>query len=80
VSRLKEAVADPDREPSKKEQVLAVAEELGRVTSETVADKTGIPIQTVRNSIAELTHEGVLVDTGEKEGRFQVFVTHNYST
>jgi len=80
VSRMKEAVLDPDRAPSKKEQVLAAAEELGRLTSETVADETGIPTQTVRNSITELEREGLLVDTGDKEGRFRVFVTPNFTT
>src|SRR5215211_8458721 len=80
VERTKEPVADPDHEPSKKERVFAAVEELGRATSEAVAAETGIAVQTVRNSITELERDGLLVDTGEKEGRFRVYVTHNYPT
>jgi biotin operon repressor len=80
VERTKEPVADPDHEPSKKERVFAAVEELGQATSEAVAAETGIAVQTVRNSITELERDGLLVDTGEKEGRFRVYVTHNYPT
>ncbi|MDP9476533.1 MAG: AAA family ATPase [Actinomycetota bacterium] len=80
VERLQAAMPNPDREPSKKEQVLEAIEELGRATSETVTRKTGMPTQTVRNAISELTREGAIVDTGEKEGRFRIFVTHNHTT
>ncbi|MDP8951776.1 MAG: AAA family ATPase, partial [Actinomycetota bacterium] len=80
VERLQAAMPNPDREPSKKEQVLEAIEELGRATSETVTRKTGMPAQTVRNSISELTREGAIVDTGEKQGRFRIFVTHNQPT
>ena len=80
VRRLKEAVADPDHEPSKKEQVLAAVEEMGRVTTESVHLQTGIAKQTVRNSFTELEEDGALVDTGEKDGRFRVFVTPNFTT
>jgi hypothetical protein len=80
VERLKEAVPSPDREPSKKEQVLEAVEELGRATAETVARKTGITLQTVRNSISELLSEGVLRDTGDKQGRSRIVVTHSHAT
>src|SRR5829696_8997746 len=80
VTRLAEAVPNPDKEPSKKEQVYAAFKELGRGTSETVANATGISTQTVRNAISELVHEGVLEDTGEKQGRYTIFVTHNSTT
>jgi hypothetical protein len=70
---------NPDRQPSKKELVLEAIEELGRATSETVAQKTGIPTQTVRNAISDLAHEGAIVDTGEKQGRFRIFVTHSHT-
>jgi hypothetical protein len=80
VARLEEAVPNPDKQPSKKELVLAALKELGRGTSETVANKTGIPKQTVRNAISELVHEGEVVDSGKKQGRFTIFVTHNFTT
>jgi AAA domain len=81
VTRLADAVANPDREPSKKVQVYEAFKEMRRGTSETVARKAGIPIQTVRNSIAELVSEGLLEDTGEKQERYSVFVvTHNQTT
>jgi hypothetical protein len=80
VERLSQAEPNPDREPSKKEQVLEAIEELGRATAETVARKTGISLQTVRNSISELLSEGALVDTGEKQGRSRIVVTHSQHT
>src|SRR5215208_5357213 len=80
VKRLDAPMPNPDREPSKKELVLEAIEELGRATSETVAQKTGIPTQTVRNAISDLAHEGAIVDTGEKQGRFRIFVTHSHTT
>src|SRR5215212_4771382 len=80
VERLAEPMPNPDREPSKKELVLEAIEELGRATSETVAQKTGISTQTVRNAISDLAHEGAIVDTGEKQGRFRIFVTHSHTT
>jgi len=80
VTRLAEAVPNPDREPSKKAQVLDAIEELGQATSETVANNTGINPLTVRNGISELLAEGLLVDTGEKQGRFRVVATHSHTT
>jgi hypothetical protein len=80
VTRLAEAVPNPDKAPSKKEQVLAAFKELGRGTSETASNETGIPTQTVRNAISELVREGALEDTGEKQGRYTIFVTHNSTT
>ena len=80
VERLEAPMPNPDREPSKKELVLEAIEELGRATSETVAQKTGISTQTVRNAISDLAHEGAIVDTGEKQGRFRIFVTHSHTT
>jgi hypothetical protein len=80
VERLEAPMPNPDRQPSKKESVLEAIEELGRATSETVARKTGIPTQTVRNAISDLAHEGAIVDTGAKQGRFRIFVTHSHTT
>jgi putative DNA primase/helicase len=80
VVRLAEAVPNPDREPSKKDQVLDALEKLGRATSETVANKTGINPLTVRNEISKLLAEELLVDTGEKQGRFRVVATHSHTT
>jgi hypothetical protein len=78
--RLQEAVPSPDREPSKKEQVLEAIEELGRATAEMVTQKTGITLQTVRNSISELLVEGALKDTGDKQNRSRIVVTHSHTT
>jgi hypothetical protein len=81
VERLKEAVPNPDREPSKKEQVYEAIKAMGRATAETVSNKTGINPQTVRNAFSELQHEGCIEDTGEKANRYHVFVvTHNQPT
>src|SRR5215217_3682875 len=80
VERLEAPMPNPDRQPSKKELVLEAIEELGRATSETVARKTRIPTQTVRNAISDLAHEGAIVDTGEKQGRFRIFVPHSHTT
>jgi hypothetical protein len=80
VERLDAAMPNPDREPSKKELVLDAVEELGRATVETVAQKTGIPLQTVRNSVSALLNEGVLIDTGEKQKRSRIFATTNHTT
>src|SRR5215208_5405704 len=80
VERLEAPMPNPDREPSKRELVLEAIEELGRAASETVAQKTGISTQTVRNAISDLAHEGAIVDTGEKQGRFRIFVTHSHTT
>ncbi len=80
VDRLENAVPNPDREPSKKELVFAAVEDLGRATAETVQNKTGINLQTVRNAISELVGEGDLVDTGEKQGRSRIVITHSQST
>jgi hypothetical protein len=80
VERLEEAVPNPDRGPSKKEQVFEAVEELGRATAETVARKTGISLQTVRNAVSELVSEGALKDTGEKQGRSRIVVTHSQTT
>ena len=80
VTRLAEALPNPDKEPSKKEQVYVAFKELGWGTSETVANATGISTQTVRNAISELVREGALEDAGEKQGRYTIFVTHNSTT
>jgi hypothetical protein len=80
VERLDAAMPNPDREPSKKELVLDAVEELGRATVETVAQKTGIPLQTVRNSVSALLNEGALIDTGEKQKRSRIFATTNHTT
>jgi hypothetical protein len=50
VTRLGEAVPNPDKAPSKKERVYAAVEELGLATAETVSNKTNIKLQTVRNA------------------------------
>lgn len=80
VERLEAPMPSPDREPSKKELVLEAVEELGRATAETVAQKTGITLQTVRNSISELLTEGALRDTGDKQNRSRIVVTHSHTT
>jgi hypothetical protein len=80
VTRLADAIPNPDKEPSKKEQVLATVEELERATAEMVQKATGITLQTVRNAISELVSEGALVDTGEKSGRSRIVVTHSHTT
>jgi AAA domain len=80
VEKLEEAIPNPDRAPSKKEQVFEAVEELGRVTAEAVARKTGISLQTVRNAVSELVSEGALKDTGEKQGRSRIIVTHSQTT
>jgi AAA domain len=76
VELLDTPVRDPDREPSKKEQVYAAVEELGQATAEAVHTATEINLQTVRNAISELVNEGQLVDTGEKDGRSRIVITH----
>jgi hypothetical protein len=80
VELLDTPVRDPDREPSKKEQVYTAVEALGRATAEAVHTSTEINLQTVRNAISELVHEGQLVDTGEKDGRSRIVVTHYRTT
>lgn len=80
VERLEEAMPNPDREPSKKERVFEAVEELGRATAEMVAQKTGINLQTVRNSFSELLSEGALRDTGDKQDRSRIVVTHYHTT
>lgn len=80
VERLEEAVPNPDRGPSKKEQVFEAVEELGRATSATVANKTGINELTVRNALSTLVREGELKDTGEKQGRYSIVATHSHTT
>jgi hypothetical protein len=80
VTRLAEAMPNPDKGPSKKEQVCEAVEELGRATAEEVQQATGINLQTVRNAISELITEGALVDTGEKAGRSRIVVTHSHTT
>jgi hypothetical protein len=80
VELLDTPVRDPDREPSKKEQVYAAVEELGQATAEAVHTATEINLQTVRNAISELVNEGQLVDTGEKDGRSRIVVTHYRTT
>jgi hypothetical protein len=80
VERLEAAIPNSDREPSKKERVFEAVEDLGGATAETVEQKTGIALQTVRNSISALLAEGALVDTGEKEGRSRIVVTHSHTT
>jgi hypothetical protein len=80
VERLDAPMPNPDREPSKKDLVLAAVEELGRATAEMVAKSTGIALQTVRNSISELLAEGALRDTGERQNRSRIVVTHSHTT
>jgi hypothetical protein len=80
VDLLDTPVRDPDREPSKKEQVCAAVEELGRATAETVHTATGINLKTVRNAISELVEEGELADTNEKEGRSRIVVPGSRTT
>jgi hypothetical protein len=80
VERLDSPVRDPDREPSKKEQVYAAVEELGQATAEAVYTATEINLQTVRNAISELVNEGQLVDTGEKDGRSRIVIPHSRTT
>jgi hypothetical protein len=80
VELLDTPVRDPDREPSKKEQVYATVEELGQATAEAVHTATEINLQTVRNAISELVNEGQLVDTGEKDGRSRIVITHYRTT
>ena len=80
VERLEAPMPNPDREPSKKERVFEAVEELGSTTAETVAQKTGITLQTVRNSISELLSEGALRDTGDKQNRSRIVVTHSHTT
>jgi hypothetical protein len=80
VERLDAAIPSPDREPSKKELVLEAVEEIGRATAEMVTRKTGIALQTVRNSMSELLTEGALQDTGDKQNRSRILVTHSHTT
>ena len=80
VERLEEAMPNPDREPSKKLRVFEAVEELGRATAEMVAQKTGINLKTVRNSFSELLSEGTLRDTGDKQDRSRIVVTHYHTT
>ncbi len=80
VERLEAPMPNPDREPSKKDQVLAAVEELGRATAETVSRATGIDLKTVQNAVTELLRVGALRDTGEKEGRYRVVIPHSRTT
>jgi hypothetical protein len=80
VERLDAPMPNPDRQPSKKELVQEAVEELGHATAETVQNKTGINLQTVRNAISELISEGALRDTGDKQGRSRIVVTHSRTT
>jgi hypothetical protein len=80
VELLDSPVRDPDREPSKKEQVCAAVEELGRATAEEVHATTRINLKTVRNAISELVDEGELVDTKEKKGRSRIVVPGSRTT
>jgi hypothetical protein len=80
VARLNKAVPNPDKEPSKKEQVLSAIVEIGQATAETAARKTGLNLKTVQNAISEYLAEGMLVDTGEKEGRSRIVIPHSHTT
>ncbi|MDP9480796.1 MAG: AAA family ATPase [Actinomycetota bacterium] len=80
VERLESAVANPDREPSKKEQVLEAVEKLKRATAETVSRETDIDLKTVQNAFTELLRVGALRDTGEKQGRYRVVIPHSQPT
>jgi len=80
VERLGRAEAPPDREPSKKEMVLAAVEEMGRVTARGVLEKTGIGLETVRNHFSDLLSERALHDTGDTENRARVVVPHSQAT
>lgn len=67
-----------DRQPASKKQVIAALSEGGPDTAEGLAPKTGLGLQAARNAITELFKEGLVEDTGEKEGRSRVLslVTH----
>jgi len=80
VERLPEAEPNPDIEPSAREKVFKAVEEIGRATAEMVRDKTGMKLTTVRNAISSLLNEGELKDTGDKQGRSRIVVTHYQST
>ncbi len=80
VDRLDAAMPNPDHEPSKKELVQEAVEDMGRATAETVQRKTGLNLQTVRNAISESIREGALQDTGDKQGRSRIVVTHSHTT
>src|SRR5829696_8823253 len=80
VARLKKAVPNPDREPSKREQVLGAILGMGQATAETAAQKTGLNLKTVQNAISEYLAEGMLVDTGKKEGRSRIVIPHSHTT
>ncbi len=80
VELLEAAMPNPDREPSKKESVSRAVEELGRATAETVQNKTGISLKTVRNCISDLLKEGALQDTGEKRNRSRIVVPRSRTT
>lgn len=80
VERLEKAIPNPDREPSNKEKVLEAFEELGHTTAEKVSEKTGISLSTVRNCATDLLREGALEDTGEKQDRSRILVTHSRTT
>ena len=80
VDRLDAPMPNPDHEPSKKEIVQEAVEDMGRATAETVQRKTGLNLQTVRNAISESIREGALQDTGDKQGRSRIVVTHSHTT
>lgn len=80
VERLESAVANLDREPSKKDLVLEAVEELRRATAETVSSKSGIDLKTVQNAFTELLRVGALKDTGEKQGRYRIVIPHSQPT
>jgi hypothetical protein len=80
VGRLDEAVPNPDKEPSKKEQVLDAVAEMGKATAESAARRTGLNLKTVQNAITDLLREGLLTDTGKKEGKSRIVIPHSLTT
>lgn len=80
VEGLEEPVPNPDREPSKKELVLAAVEKLGRASADTVSRETGIDLKTVQNAFTELLRVDALKDTGEKQNRSRIVIPHSRTT
>src|SRR5829696_7475530 len=80
VVRLAEAVPNPEREPTIKEQVLEAVNKLGKATAQTVVTKTALNLKSVQNAISELVREEELIDTGEKEDGFRIVIPHSHTT
>jgi predicted HTH transcriptional regulator len=80
IQRLSKAIPNPDKEPTKREQIREAVEELGRATAEDVATKTGIDLKTVQNAFSTLIKADELVASGEKKNRFRIVIPHSQST